>query len=257
MRKEELIGTIILFNVFFIAFVSAIIIYMRNYQIKKKQHNAMLQIQHEEHQKELLSTQIEIQRQTMQHIGREIHDNVGQKLTLASLYTQQLAFENKAPQINEAIDNISSIINQSLSELRELSKSLTDDTIEANSIHQLISLEVKKLKELQLCSVSFENNKPELELPYHQKSIVFRILQEFIQNSIKHAHCDAITIELMTNSNSVQLVIKDNGKGFDTQMNSTGIGLVNMKKRAELIGGTFHLMSEHNTGTQLTVSLPL
>lgn len=230
---------------------------MRNYKIKKKQHNTMLQIQHEEHQKELLSTQIEIQRQTMQHIGREIHDNVGQKLTLASLYTQQLAFENKAPQINEAIDNISSIINQSLSELRELSKSLTDDTIEANSIHQLISLEVKKLKELQLCSVSFENNKPELELPYHQKSIVFRILQEFIQNSIKHAHCDAITIELMTNSKSVQLLIKDNGKGFDTQMNSAGIGLVNMKKRAELIGGTFHLMSEHNNGTQLIVSLPL
>jgi signal transduction histidine kinase len=257
MRKEELIVTIILFNIFFIAFVSAIIIYMRNYQIKKKQHNTMLQIQHEEHQKELLSTQIEIQRQTMQHIGREIHDNVGQKLTLASLYTQQLAFENKAPQINEAIDTISSIINQSLSELRELSKSLTDDTIEANSVDQLISSEVKKIKELQLCTITFENNKPNLELPYHQKSIVFRILQEFIQNSIKHAQCDAITIQLIANSSSVQLKVNDNGKGFDTQMNSTGIGLINMKKRTELIGGTFQLMSEPNNGTQLIVSLPL
>ena len=94
-------------------------------------------------------------------------------------------------------------------------------------------------------------------MPYHQKSIVFRILQEFIQNSIKHAQCDAITIELMTNSNSVQLVVNDNGKGFDTQINSTGIGLINMKKRAELIGGTFHLTSEPNAGTQLTVLLPL
>ena len=55
----------------------------------------------EAHTKELLSTQIEMQTQTMQYIGREIHDNVGQKLTLASLYTQQLAYENKAPQIND------------------------------------------------------------------------------------------------------------------------------------------------------------
>ena len=113
MGKSQIIITIIVFNIFFIAFIIAIIAFVRQYRLKKKEHIMLLSTQQEEHQKELLSTQIEIQNQTMQYIGREIHDNIGQKLTLASLYTQQLAYENKAPQINENIENISAIINQS------------------------------------------------------------------------------------------------------------------------------------------------
>lgn len=217
----------------------------------------MLQLQQDKHQKELLSTQIEIQRQTMQHIGREIHDNVGQKLTLASLYTQQLAFENKAPQVNESIENISKIINESLSDLRELSKSLTDDTIDTLSIDQLISNEVKKINALQQFSIAFENDVPNLELLYHSKSIVFRIFQEFVQNSIKHAQCDSIVVQLKSNDSSIELHLKDNGKGFDMHSSSNGIGLINMKKRTELMGGTFHLHSQPQKGTQLTVVLPL
>ena len=89
MGKNEIILTIILFNLFFILFIVGILIFIQQYRLKKKEHLLMLQTQHEDHQKELLSTQLEIQNQTMQHIGREIHDNVGQKLTLASLYTQQ------------------------------------------------------------------------------------------------------------------------------------------------------------------------
>ena len=101
MGKTEIIITIFLFNVFFILFIIGIIVFIRQYKLKKNEHNIMLQNQYEEHQKELLSNQIEIQKQTMQDIGREIHDNIGQKLTLASLYSQQLAYENKAPHINE------------------------------------------------------------------------------------------------------------------------------------------------------------
>ena len=114
----------------------------------------ILNDQHTEHQKEILSAQIEIQNQTMQHIGREIHDNIGQKLTLASLYTQQLAYENKAPQINENIENISAIINQSLSELRALSKSLTDDSISNSTIVELLQNECKIINELKRSSYS-------------------------------------------------------------------------------------------------------
>ena len=108
-----------------IGFVAILFIHRNrkvNYQNEKK-------IMSQLHEQILLSTQLEMQTQTMQYIGREIHDNIGQKLTLASLYTQQLAYENKAPQINDKIENISNIINESLAELRQLSKSLTDDSI--------------------------------------------------------------------------------------------------------------------------------
>ena len=156
MGKSQIEITIILFNLFFILFIVGIVIFIRQYKLKKKEHLAMLTYQKEEHQRALLENHIEIQNQTMQQIGREIHDNVGQKLTLASLYTQQLAFENKAPHINENIENISQIINQSLSELRELSKSLTDDSIQKNSFFYLVSnecIKVRKTKKCRICLV--------------------------------------------------------------------------------------------------------
>ncbi len=258
MGKTQTLIPILLFNLFFILFIVGIIIFIQQYRLKKKEHLLMLQTQLEDHQKELLSTELEIQNQTMQHIGREIHDNVGQKLTLASLYTQQLAFENKAPHINDSIENISNIINESLSELRELSKTLTDNSIESKSISELIAAEVKKISELNLCDVRFNSESTAVNASYQTKTIVLRITQEFIQNSIKHAKCSSITIDLKSENNSIQLSLHDNGIGFDiTQTKGNGIGLANMKKRTELIHGTFALESRPNLGTQLTVILPL
>lgn len=208
-------------------------------------------------ERKLLSTQIEIQTQTMQHIGREIHDNVGQQLTLASLYTQQLAYENKVPNIKNSIENISTIINQSLSELRELSKSLTDNTIDNDSILTLLENECNKIKELKICTVTFDSNAENIILSYQVKSVMLRITQEFIQNSIKHANCNAIKVSLEVENAVLKLSLIDDGSGFDTTKNYTkGIGLNNMEKRTEIIGGTFDLTSSAS-GTKLTIKIPL
>jgi len=257
MGKSQIIITTILFFVFFVAFIIAIFSFVRQYNIKKKEHIIMLQTQKEEHQQELLSTQIEIQKQTMQHIGREIHDNIGQKLTLASLYTQQLAYENKAPHINENIENISTIINQSLSELRELSKSLTDDSINKSNLVELLKLECKKINDLKICKVRFINNSRNIDISYQMKSVLFRIVQEFLQNSIKHSHCKNIIVELSNTDNLLHLMVFDDGKGFDiTTKKNNGIGLNNMKKRTEMIGGIYVLESSEK-GTKLSIEIPV
>ncbi|HMI07274.1 MAG TPA: sensor histidine kinase [Flavobacterium sp.] len=256
MGKAEYTIIIIIFNVFFIVFIAAIIVYIRQYRIKKKEHIAMLQNQKTEHQKEILSTQLEIQQQTMQHIGREIHDNIGQKLTLASLYTQQLAYENKAPQVNENIENIGKIINDSLSELRQLSKSLTDNTIETHTLFALLKSECMKINDLKQCAVAFTSNAYDTVLPYQEKSVLFRIAQEFLQNSIRHSGCRNITVTLGHTDGQLRLLLRDDGKGFDIHEGKKGIGISNMKKRTEIIGGHFELDS-NNKGTRLTIEIPL
>ena len=76
MGKEEFIVSLVLFNFIFIVFVMAIVIFVRQYKIKKKIHLAEIQGIDENHRKELLETEIEIRTQTMKHIGREIHDNI-------------------------------------------------------------------------------------------------------------------------------------------------------------------------------------
>ena len=90
------------------------------------------------------------------------------------------------------------------------------------------------------------------------KSIIFRITQEFLQNSIKHANCKNIFVLLKDTDNSLVLTLKDDGKGFNINaLNAGGIGLKNMKKRTELIGGQFKLESLDQKGTTLTIELPL
>jgi signal transduction histidine kinase len=87
------------------------------------------------------------------------------------------------------------------------------------------------------------------------KNVLLRITQEFIQNSIKHSHCKNIFISLNTSEDILwELTIRDDGIGFDaTQTKSNGIGLTNMKNRAEIIGADFLLESEKNEGTQINI----
>jgi len=258
MEQKEIIVFIIIATLTTVLFIGAIIFFILFYRKKM-----ILQIKENEtvklkHQKELLSTQMEIQTQTMQHIGREIHDNIGQKLTLASLYTQQLAYENKAPNIKENIENVSAIINQSLTELRELSKSLTDNTIDSYDISRLIERECSKINELKMSVVSFASTTKNLKLDYQKKNVLLRIVQEFLQNSVKHALCQNILISLEKKEKKLILSLEDDGKGFDiTKMSSNGIGLSNMKKRTEILGGTFILESKENQGTKVNIEIPL
>jgi len=257
MGKTELIITIILFNIFFVLFVVAVIIYIRKYKQRKREYINEIEIKNEIHKRELLATQLEIQQATMQQIGRELHDNIGQKLTLVSLYTQQLLYENKVPEVSERIDQVSQIINQSLQDLRSLSKTLTDDNINQKEIVTLIQEEVDNTSAFQRCHITFEHNFEQLDLEFVHKNVLLRITQEFIQNSIKHARCKNIFINLNTSENILwELNLRDDGIGFDSsQTTSNGIGLTNMKNRAAIIGADFNFESKENIGTSLNIIL--
>lgn len=256
MGQTELLATVILFNLFFAMFLIAVIVYINKYRLRKKEYINEIQIKNEIHQRELLATQLEIQQATMQQIGRELHDNIGQKLTLVSLYTQQLLYENKVPEVSERIDQVSQIINQSLQDLRSLSKTLTDDNISQKEIATLIQEEVDNTNAVKKCKISFEHTMGNLELDFVHKNVLLRITQEFIQNSMKHSHCKNIFIKLETSEENLwELTIKDDGVGFDTSKTlSNGIGLTNMKNRAKIIGADFNLTSETNNGTSLNIS---
>lgn len=142
-----------------------------------------------------------------------------------------MAFENKAPQVAKNINDIGDIINQSLEELRQLSKTLTDDSIESHSISELIEKECQKINKLKKCTVHFTKDS-EFDLESYQiKSILFRITQEFLHNSIKHSNCKNIVVSLFKNPSHLQLILVDDGKGFDINaLKSNGIGLKNIEK---------------------------
>ncbi|MDI1317220.1 ATP-binding protein [Flavobacterium sp.] len=256
MGETEYLLITIIFNFLFLLFIVAIVSYVWQYKLKKREHTYAIQNQQELHHKELLSIQLEMQQKTMQEIGREIHDNIGQKLTLASLYIQNLLYENKKLENTESIENIGSIINDSLADLRQLSKTLTDDSIATKSIVTLFQIECQKVNKLKKCWFTYDTAIQDSEVNYHMKSMLLRIAQEFIQNSLKHGQCTSISVNLNLKSGFIVLELADDGCGFDVnQSDSLGIGLHNIKKRTEIIGGNFKLQSS-SSGTQLIIKLP-
>jgi signal transduction histidine kinase len=258
MEQTEIISFIIISALMLFAFAISIIAFINQYRKKRLQHQNEKEMMEIKHKETLLTTQLEMQQQTMQYIGREIHDNVGQKLTLASIYAQQLSFENKAPLVNDKIENIYAIINDSLQELRKLSKSLTDDAIAAKDLVALIVKESETINTLKKALVTVNSNTDIIDIGYQQKSILLRVAQEFFQNSLKHANCTKINVDINKEERHVALLLTDNGKGFETTKNNfTGIGLKNMQKRIELLQGEFNLESSEGKGTLLNIRIPI
>lgn len=238
-----------------LAFALTVLAVMIIYRKRKVQHAQEIALMNEKFTSELLQTQLEVQQQTMQHIGREIHDNVGQQLTLAYLYTQQI---NAATEPGINVQHIATIINDSLTELRNLSRGLVDThTIASSDLATLIKSECLKIKASGLCDINITVSPGLRELSPAVKIFMLRIFQEFVQNSIKHSGCSLLTVELSQLEKGIQLVSEDNGKGFQAdEHHASGAGMTNMKRRAEIIGGTFTLESAPDNGTRMRLFIP-
>jgi signal transduction histidine kinase len=256
MRQAEITIFIILANIILLILVSGIIIFIFQYRKRKILHEKEKALIEEKHKLDILHTQLQAQEQTMQFIGREIHDSVAQKLTLATIYTQKLEYENQLPAIADKLQRISSVINDSLEELRDLSRTLADNKMHETSLADLLFFECGRVNDTGVCKAVFESDFTR-EISVTVKSFLLRIAQEFMQNSLKHSEGDLITVQLYQTPEGLLLKAADNGKGFDsTNVQSRGIGLANMKRRVHLIGGLFNLQSEPGKGTQLEITIP-
>ncbi|MFN8306244.1 MAG: ATP-binding protein [Ferruginibacter sp.] len=257
MGQTEVTIFIIIINAILLILIIGIILFIYQYRRRKLLHQKEKSILEEQHQRELLGTQLEIQQQTMQFIGREIHDSVTQKLTLASIYTQHLAFENRHPGLNEKLDGISHIINDSLDELRELSKSLTNTDLQQRALTDLLLIECNRVNETGICTAAFSSRGEVPGMNNTVKSSLLRIVQEFIQNSLKHSRCRSIWVDVRYEPEGLRLRMADDGCGFDTEaIQGRGIGLNNMRRRIQFMGGMLTLQSETPGGTRLNVFVP-
>lgn len=252
MAKREIVIFIILVNLAILLLVSGIILFITMYRKRKILHEKEKAELESVHQVDILNAKMESQYQAMQFIGREIHDNVGQKLTLASLYTKQEESKNGDLSKGRLLE-IGLIIDESLSELRQLSKSLTNPDALQSSLDELLSEETKRINAAGVCYVAFSPNGSTTFLPPAEKNIFFRILQEFIQNSLKHAECRRIELAIVQVGQEIHINASDDGKGFDIQKVSAGIGLQNMERRALQVNADLKLTSIQGKGTYLLI----
>lgn len=253
--KQEIFNTIELLSIFFILLIAIIIITAILYYNRKRSHKADLS----NFQSILLQSQHEVQEQTMQTIGADLHDNIGQLLSLTSLTLNSVTLDNQS-KARQKIDAAIDLTVRSIKEMRLLGKLLQGDQLMVLGLPQAIRYEINWLEKSGKYQVGYTDDG---EMPTANNAdkdlIVFRILQEVLNNIIKHALATKINIKLQYTAGQLQLQITDNGIGFDTcnlPAGQMGMGLQNIRKRAGIIGGEVAIKSAPGTGTAITIFIP-
>ncbi|WP_282123553.1 sensor histidine kinase [Algibacter mikhailovii] len=206
---------------------------------------------------EIAKAQTESQEQTLKNIGWELHDNIGQLLSFASMQLSILKM-NVEDEVKEKFADTSEALKESLAEVRALSRTLNHEVVLNNGFVPSIRTEMNRLKKMKFKSaeliiqgdtVPFSDRKHEI--------ILFRIIQEFLSNSVKYSEAQNISIVLDYRPESLVITAKDDGKGFDLETQSKGSGLINMESRAALIHAQFQINSKPDTGVEMVLDYPL
>ena len=259
ISRTEIIVVLSILTFFILVMVSFIIMILFFVQKKQKGFNSELLAARANYDKELYKAQMEIQEQTFQEIAREIHDNVGQILSLARLGLGTLDFERK-DEARESIIEISEILEKALDDLRHLSRSMNSEIIKKGGLKKSIEMQIGFLQKGGKFNVSLNVLGDQISLDETKEIILFRILQEALNNIIRHARATDIALSLAYDKETLKLNIQDNGRGFDfNEQSSTpnhSNGLYNMQHRAKLINGKFEMDSRPGNGTSITITTP-
>jgi PAS domain S-box-containing protein len=188
-------------------------------------------------------------------IGKELHDNLSQILGAAKLYIEMAKIDDESREI--CLDKSSSFIVKVIEEIRKISKSLSTPIMVMgllDSINMLLDdlIMIDTLKiEFHVAGIN------EQELDERLRLTIFRIVQEQLNNILKHSEATTAIIELCKQDNEIVLRISDNGKGYDPPADEQGMGNINIKSRVELYFGSVAIVSKPGEGYELKVILPL
>ena len=210
-----------------------------------------------EYEQSLLHTQIEIQEQTLTTISQEIHDNIGQVLSLAKLHLNTFPLDLDTA-IQTKVDDTRQLVSKAISDLRDLSRSMHGDKVNELGLEQAIASELKILQNTGQFQTNLLITGSQFKLDPKKEMVLFRIVQESLNNAIKHSGAKNICVQLQYEPSIFRLNIIDNGVGFNMaglQSIETGIGLKSMDNRATLIGGKFFVHSDAGAGTSITIEI--
>lgn len=204
---------------------------------------------------ELANSQIEIREQTLNYIGQELHDDLGQKLTVAKLMIggilQNVSSENR--ERIESLEEINNLLGESIQDIRNLSKTFITDTVMHFGLIESLEQEVRRIRKLKLINVEFSTNKNNLDINSKHSLILFRMIQESINNSLKHSNAKNLYLSVWDKPQNLEISIKDDGKGFESKIHVEGSGLNNVSNRAQIINATCGIKSELGQGTSIKI----
>ncbi|HVW97895.1 MAG TPA: ATP-binding protein [Mucilaginibacter sp.] len=259
MADAEIKELVIIITLIFLAAPAFILTYIAVYNRRKKRHIEEKELMRLTFEAEIVKSQLEVQEQTMQTIGADLHDNIGQLLSLTSLTLNSIELSNEA-MARQKIDTVIGLTLRSIKEMRLLGKLLQGDQLISMGLPDAIRHEINWIEKSGQYKIEYENDgeMPAVSNP-DKDLILFRILQEILNNIIKHAKASAIIIRLNYRDAIAELEVTDNGIGFTPDGAAdkpAGMGLQNIQKRAAIIGGEAAIASRPGKGTIIIITTP-
>lgn len=256
--NQQFVATIVTAIILLLAIAIIMLLLAVYYTNTKKRLIREKEILKATYEQTILKTQLEIQEQTFHNVSQEIHDNIGQVLSFVKLNLGTaigLSESEKDDKITESKD----LVAQAIGDLRDLSKSLSFDHISSNGFVQTIKAEVQRINKSKLVKITFKVDGEYYSLGEQRELVLFRIMQESVNNALKHSGAKYLTVSLQYLANLFTLTVLDDGSGFDHEeaMGRNGSGLKNIKNRAGLIGAEYMINSVVGHGSEIIVTLNL
>jgi signal transduction histidine kinase len=199
---------------------------------------------------------IEAQEQERARIARELHDDINQRLSILSVELEQLQqtpteLQGRVPEIRKELRQISD-------DVQAISHDLHSSKLEYFGVIGGMKSWCREVAGRQKIEIAFTSEFPD-NLPLAVGLPLFRVLQEAVNNSIKHSGVKQVEVQLWEDSGEIHLCVRDSGRGFDVEiaMRGKGLGLTSMKERIRLVNGTIAIESKPRAGTNVYVRIPL
>jgi two-component system, NarL family, sensor kinase len=243
-----------------VGFILTILFLYQRRQHKQEQELARMK---DLFDKELLQSQLEIKEATLKNIAQELHDNIGQMLTVVKFSLAGMRVKPEDPSY-ETIQESKQMLNKAIFDLSDLTKSMHTDRIAQIGLVEAIRFEMEMLAKMKLFETSFTLSEGQYHFDAQKEIFLFRIFQEILNNTIKHSKASRVDVSVIcSEAGKFSFIVSDNGQGFDVHEKQhsgsrvAGVGLKSMVNRAKLIGAVVNIESEPGKGTSVEVQLPL
>lgn len=234
---------------FFVFFFYLLIIQSHKRSIIHQKEMFDLKTQYEQ---TILQSQIEIQEQTFRNISQEIHDNIGQVLSLAKLNLNTIHPDT----FTQKISLTEELLGKAINDLRDLSRSLHTEKIADIGLTDAIRHELALIEKTTQIHTSLSCENSDFQLSQEKTIIAFRMIQEVLHNILKHSKATEVNVLLECKEDQCSILVKDNGKGFDLKglkKTDSGIGLKSIQQRCKFIDAVCNIETAPGNGTIIQI----
>jgi two-component system, NarL family, sensor kinase len=257
VEQNEMIYSVILTTLVILLLAVFIILIVVQQLRRKQKHLLEKQQLQAQYQQGILETQLEIQEQTLKIISGEIHDNIGQTLSLVklNLNTLPLLIDDT---VRKKVETAREQVTKAINDLRDLGRNLHGDKIAEIGLEEAIAGQLKIIQNSGQFVTVLDITGTCHPLEPRLQMVLFRMTQELLNNAVKHSGATQITVTLSFTMSGITLSVSDNGVGFDPQRlnaGQTGIGLTNIYNRAGLISANVCVRSSPGIGTTISIEI--